>query len=140
MYKYEGWEQIVSEIRRLGYNVCDNDWKEYIEKLESRHENMEKGKYEHILNHCLYLLEKEWLYTMKEYREAIIYFKNGDMDWVSPIGNLEEDIKMFKENIVIYNGTYDYTYDLEDIEKIELVDISETVDHVCYVYGGEHEK
>lgn len=74
----------------------------------------------------------------KEYIEAVIFFKDGSKDWVSPIVNSDDDIKFDDGGIVIDNGCYSYAYDLKDIEKILLVEVKESsTSYIGCIYGDE---
>lgn len=56
------------------------------------------------------------------YKEAVIYFKNGHKDWISPIMG-EESIKYYDNLIIVSNDLYSYDYNKSDVDKIEIVEI-----------------
>ena len=67
------------------------------------------------------------------YLEVIICFKNGKLDWVSPIEDSDEDVKIDGNVLCIDNGYYTYRY---NISELSVVNVTKVVDDNII----EHEK
>ena len=67
------------------------------------------------------------------YLEVIIYFKNGKLDWVSPIEDSDEDVKIDGNVLCIDNGYNTYRY---NISELSVVNVTKVVDGDII----EHEK
>lgn len=52
------------------------------------------------------------------YIEVELIFKNGDKDWVSPITNTDENIRVYNNCIHIDNPYYTYSYDIDMLSKV----------------------
>ena len=55
------------------------------------------------------------------YKRAVIYFKDGEKDWIDPIEN--NGIVRNNDLIQIYNGYNTYDFNSNEISKIEILTI-----------------
>lgn len=66
----------------------------------------------------------------KCYLEVEIIFKNNKKEWISPIEDIQKDIKVNDNTkyLEIYNGYYKYTYNIGEIKTVSLTKILDDIE------------